>query len=62
MKVFVTIGLTGGVVDSVKLTTDVYQASTDRDQADKDYGIDRQEDGSYEDEDNDVVQMEEELL
>jgi hypothetical protein len=61
MKVSITIGLTGGVVDDVEVTTPELAEVTKK-KFDKWYGIVRNSDDSYDDCDNDVIQQERQIL
>lgn len=55
MELHVVIGIMAGVVEDVAVLSSEERALEVRDKYDEEYGIERDDDGDYESEENDVV-------
>jgi len=55
MELHVVIGVMSGVVGDVAVLSSKERALEERDRFDEEYGIERDEDGDYESQENDVV-------
>lgn len=55
MELHVVIGVMAGVVEDVAVLSSEERALEVRDKYDEEYGIERDDDGDYESEENDVV-------